>query len=65
MDGSDKSGWARSEVATVFIKEVRDLRDSALRGLLKCKAQDHDQWKESYSAYDKVLRKFEDYAKSK
>lgn len=65
MDNSDKSGWARTEVARMFQKEVRDLRDGALRSLLKCKAEAHDQWKESYVAYEKVLKKFEDYSKAK
>jgi hypothetical protein len=65
LDNSDMRVWATSDPAQVFISEVMEQRNIALRNLLKCKASDHDQWKESYKAFDKVITFFDEAANLK
>ena len=63
IDNSDRSDWARCDVAQEFIEKVKNQRGKAFRSLLKDGDKKHNQNAETYKAFDVILRMIDDFSK--
>jgi hypothetical protein len=60
IDKSDLTRWVGTQEALAFNKELIDMKEQAFRRLMKDGAVSHDKNSATYSAYEKILKLFEE-----